>query len=181
MATDEYPPFVPMPSLRNELGVMFGFFSLCIVVMGAYVALWRSELSSHSPLHHIPLSLYRFKDLHICPWLFISNTYIHLQSHFRTNSIVIKPYMTLLTIDPRIPNPPRRSRPRPPQIPSQQKPNTTTPRNNNLRNSRPKPKSQQRHHYLKNQSKRARKDARLHQHAREPRRATSPRDGDVCT
>ncbi|KGO36282.1 hypothetical protein PEX1_034920 [Penicillium expansum] len=41
MATDEYPPFVPMPSLRNELGVMFGFFSLCIVVMGAYVALWR--------------------------------------------------------------------------------------------------------------------------------------------
>ncbi|KAK4870765.1 hypothetical protein LT330_000002 [Penicillium expansum] len=41
MATDEYPPYVPMPSLRNELGVMFGFFSLCIVVMGAYVALWR--------------------------------------------------------------------------------------------------------------------------------------------
>ncbi|KGO74697.1 hypothetical protein PITC_083060 [Penicillium italicum] len=41
MAKDEYPPYVPMPSLRHELGLMFGFLSLCIVVMGAYVALWR--------------------------------------------------------------------------------------------------------------------------------------------
>ncbi|CAI7603459.1 unnamed protein product [Penicillium discolor] len=41
MASDEYPPYVPMPSLRHELGLMFGFLSLCIVVIGAYVALWR--------------------------------------------------------------------------------------------------------------------------------------------
>ncbi|CAP95080.1 hypothetical protein E8E15_002401 [Penicillium rubens] len=41
MASDEYPPYIPMPSLGHELGLMFGFLSLCIVVMGAYVALWR--------------------------------------------------------------------------------------------------------------------------------------------
>ncbi|KAJ5952704.1 uncharacterized protein N7479_011117 [Penicillium vulpinum] len=41
MASSEYPPYVPMPSLRHELGLMFGFISLCIVVMGAYVTLWR--------------------------------------------------------------------------------------------------------------------------------------------
>ncbi|CAI7623700.1 unnamed protein product [Penicillium crustosum] len=41
MASDKYPPYVPMPSLRHELGLMFGFLSLCIVVVGAYIALWR--------------------------------------------------------------------------------------------------------------------------------------------
>ncbi|KAJ5782549.1 hypothetical protein N7457_004323 [Penicillium paradoxum] len=43
MATDnsEYPPYTPMPSLHHELGLLFGFLSLCIVVMGVYTALWR--------------------------------------------------------------------------------------------------------------------------------------------
>ncbi|KAJ5800243.1 uncharacterized protein N7518_002311 [Penicillium psychrosexuale] len=45
MASDKYPSYVPMPSLRHELGLMFGFLSLCIVVMGAYVALWNAPVS----------------------------------------------------------------------------------------------------------------------------------------
>lgn len=42
---DEFPPYVPMPSLGHELGLMFGFFSLCLAVMAAYVVVWRSESS----------------------------------------------------------------------------------------------------------------------------------------
>ena len=49
MASDEYSPYVPIASLRHELGLMFGFLSLYIVVMGAYVTLWRGEFS---PFHH---------------------------------------------------------------------------------------------------------------------------------
>ncbi|KAJ5200509.1 hypothetical protein N7491_008685 [Penicillium cf. griseofulvum] len=41
MVMDEYPPYTPMPSLGHELGLMFGFLSLCIVDMVAYIALWR--------------------------------------------------------------------------------------------------------------------------------------------
>ncbi|KAJ5178359.1 uncharacterized protein N7500_001058 [Penicillium coprophilum] len=41
MDMDEYPPYTPMPSLNHELGLMFGFLSLFIVAMGAYIALWR--------------------------------------------------------------------------------------------------------------------------------------------
>ncbi|KXG47844.1 uncharacterized protein PGRI_017140 [Penicillium griseofulvum] len=41
MAIDEYPLYTPMPSLGHELGLMFGFLSLCIVAMVAYIALWR--------------------------------------------------------------------------------------------------------------------------------------------
>lgn len=67
MASDEYPPYIPMPSLGHELGLMFGFLSLCIVVMGAYVALWRGELfSSFSSI-----SLYKYKYLQTCLYLFI--------------------------------------------------------------------------------------------------------------
>ena len=43
---DEFPPYVPMPSLGHELGLMFGFFSLCLAVMAAYVVIWRGESSS---------------------------------------------------------------------------------------------------------------------------------------
>lgn len=42
---DEFPPYVPMPSLGHELGLMFGFFSLCLAVMVAYVVIWRGESS----------------------------------------------------------------------------------------------------------------------------------------
>ncbi|CAG8051114.1 unnamed protein product [Penicillium salamii] len=42
---DEFPPYVPMPSLGHELGLMFGFFSLCLAVMAAYVVVWRISQS----------------------------------------------------------------------------------------------------------------------------------------
>ncbi|OQE44404.1 hypothetical protein PENCOP_c002G06229 [Penicillium coprophilum] len=41
MDMDEYPLYTPIPSLNHELGLMFGFLSLFIVAMGAYIALWR--------------------------------------------------------------------------------------------------------------------------------------------
>lgn len=60
MASDEYPPYIPMPSLGHELGLMFGFLSLCIVVMGAYVALWCGELSSNIHLYlYIETNIYK--------------------------------------------------------------------------------------------------------------------------
>jgi hypothetical protein len=66
MASDEYPPYIPMPSLGHELGLMFGFLSLCIVVMGAYVALWRGELSSNFHLYlYIDTKIYKSDCGHI--------------------------------------------------------------------------------------------------------------------
>lgn len=76
-----------MPSLRHELGLMFGFLSLCIVVIGAYVALWRGELSSSSYLY-INTKIYK------SVYEFISNTYLHLESHPNTNPIMIKPTLS---------------------------------------------------------------------------------------
>ncbi|CAI7573754.1 unnamed protein product [Penicillium bialowiezense] len=38
---NEFPPYVPMPSLAHELGLMTGFFCLCLAVMAAYVVIWR--------------------------------------------------------------------------------------------------------------------------------------------
>jgi hypothetical protein len=63
MASNEYPPYIPMPSLGHELGLMFGFLSLSIVVIGAYVALWRGELSSYFHLYlYIDTNIYK----HLC-------------------------------------------------------------------------------------------------------------------
>ncbi|CAG8253952.1 unnamed protein product [Penicillium salamii] len=42
---DEFPPYVPMPSLGHELGLIFDFFSLCLAVMAAYVVVWRISQS----------------------------------------------------------------------------------------------------------------------------------------
>jgi hypothetical protein len=44
MAIDTYPPYTPMPSLGHELELMLGFLTLCIVVMGVCVIVWRGEL-----------------------------------------------------------------------------------------------------------------------------------------
>ncbi|KAJ5356741.1 hypothetical protein N7517_011350 [Penicillium concentricum] len=89
---DEYPPYTPMPSLRHELGLMFGFLSLFVVAMGAYIALWRGELSnffsyiSISPKFTPPIPL-RHDQIIIKPTLFyspnnqppVSQTRLHAQ------------------------------------------------------------------------------------------------------
>ncbi|OOF91678.1 hypothetical protein ASPCADRAFT_134222 [Aspergillus carbonarius ITEM 5010] len=36
------PPYTPMTSLGQELGVLFGFLSACLVVMAVYVYFWRA-------------------------------------------------------------------------------------------------------------------------------------------
>jgi hypothetical protein len=38
------PPYTPPPSVAHELGVMFGFIGLMIVVMGTYWVVWQGML-----------------------------------------------------------------------------------------------------------------------------------------
>jgi hypothetical protein len=154
MAIDEYPPYTPMPSLGHELGLMFGFLSLCIVAMVAYIALWRGELSFHSPLH---ISVYQSKDLQVYLWA-IHIKHTHISIHINSNPIII----LSLTTTPSIPNPLTRPRPRPSQSIPRQKPNPDTPRNNNFCNSRSTPKSQQGD---KTQHSRTRENARPYRYA----------------
>ncbi|KAJ5497272.1 hypothetical protein N7463_009259 [Penicillium fimorum] len=61
MTMAEYPPYTPMPSLNHELGLMFGFLSLFVVAMGAYIALWRIFQTRLHAQHLARRKVYRDK------------------------------------------------------------------------------------------------------------------------
>lgn len=50
----KFPPYTPIDSLRDELGIMFGFLAACILTVGIYYVLWQggkpSPLSSFFPV-----------------------------------------------------------------------------------------------------------------------------------
>ena len=53
------PPYTPMTSLGQELGVLFGFLSACLVVMAVYVYFWRGMSPPYAfvPLFLIPIHI----------------------------------------------------------------------------------------------------------------------------
>ncbi|KAL1969714.1 hypothetical protein VTN77DRAFT_8267 [Rasamsonia byssochlamydoides] len=38
----KYPPYTPMPSLGQELGIMFGFLAACVLTVGVYYVVWQA-------------------------------------------------------------------------------------------------------------------------------------------
>ncbi|KAL1987012.1 hypothetical protein VTN96DRAFT_5168 [Rasamsonia emersonii] len=38
----KFPPYTPIDSLRDELGIMFGFIAACVLTVGVYYVLWQA-------------------------------------------------------------------------------------------------------------------------------------------